>query len=101
MAKWVLGALMAVCAALLMYAGRGLGFFYDEWIFVATRHQGTLDSFLQPHNEHFSLLPVTLYKLLFATVGLHPHWPYLLADVAVHLTCAWLLFSLLRSRVGD
>jgi hypothetical protein len=85
----------------MLYAGRGIGFFYDEWNWVLERREGTLDSYLKPHNEHFSLLPVIVYKALFATVGVDPHWPYRLPLVAVHLLTGALVYALARRRVGD
>jgi hypothetical protein len=97
----VLGALFAADLVLLLYAQRGLGFFYDEWNFVLNRHQGGVSTFLEPHNEHFSLIPVVVYKLLFATVGLDPHWPYLALLAFAHIGVAACVFSLARGSVGD
>jgi hypothetical protein len=101
LALWALGATMALSAAVLLYAGRRLGFFYDEWSFVIGRYQSGVSTFLDPHNEHLSLIPVAVYKVLFATVGLHPYWVYRAVLVAVHLSIAGLLFALARRRIGD
>lgn len=92
--------LMLLIGLLLMYAGRYLTFFYDEWTFVLTRRGGSIDTYLNPHNGHLSLFPVVVYKLLFATVGLRHYWPYRLVGVVLHLGCGWLLYVLARRRMG-
>jgi hypothetical protein len=97
----VLGAMMVISAALFLHAGRGTTFWFDEWNFVQDRHQWTLDAFLKPHNEHFSLIPVAVYKLLFVTVGLDDYRVYRAAGVLFHLACAGVLFAFARRRAGD
>ncbi len=85
---------------LLVYAGRHLTFFYDEWSFILTRRGGSLDSFLSPHNGHLVAIPVIVYKLLFATVGLRHYTPYRVIAVLLHLLCCALLYALVRPRIG-
>ncbi|MEJ7793895.1 MAG: hypothetical protein WKF65_18200 [Gaiellaceae bacterium] len=97
----VLGGLMVVCAALLLYAGRGFIFYYDEWAFVINRRGWTVDTFLFPHNEHISALPIAVYKLLFATAGLDHYWVYRVVLTAFHLVAVGLLYVLVRRRVGS
>jgi len=92
---------MAIAGAALMYVGGGLTFVNDEWAFIYTRREWTLDVFLQPHVEHLVLFPVGVYKALFATVGLTEHWVYRLTVVGAHLVCVALVFVLARRRVGD
>jgi hypothetical protein len=92
---------MAIAGAALIYFGGSLTFVYDEWAFIYTRREWTLDVFLQPHNEHLVLFPVGVYKALFATVGLTEHWVYRLTVVGAHLVCVALVFVLARRRVGD
>ena len=101
LAALVLGLLMAIAGAALMYVGGGLTFVNDEWAFIYTRREWTLDVFLQPHVEHLVLFPVGVYKALFATVGLTEHWVYRLTVVGAHLVCVALVFVLARRRVGD
>jgi hypothetical protein len=92
--------LLLAAGLLLMYAGRYLTFFYDEWTFIMTRRGGGIDTYLAPHNGHLSLFPVVVYKLLFATAGLRHYWPYRLAVTLLHLVCAALLYVLARRRMG-
>jgi len=96
-----LGFLMVIAAAALIYAGGGLTFVKDEWAFIYSRREWTLDVFLASHNGHLQLFPVGVFKVLFATVGLTEHWVYLLPVVGAHLVCVGLMFVLARRRVGD
>ena len=100
--RWTIAAVaFALLAAVgLMYMGRGIGFWYDEWSFLLTRRGWTADAFLQPHNEHIVVLPVLVYKLLFETVGLSSHWPYRMLPVILHAAIGVTVFLLARSRVG-
>jgi hypothetical protein len=95
-----LALLLAGAAALILYYGRHLSFFYDEWNFILLRRGDTVGTYLDPHNGHLSLFPIAVYKLLFAIVGLHHYWPYRAVLVALHLLCATLLYVLLRRRLG-
>ena len=74
---------------------RGLWFFGDEWDFLITRglrySPTNPESIWFPHNEHWSTLPVLLWRGLFSVFHLSSYWPYivpvLLAQVGVmHLT---------------
>jgi hypothetical protein len=80
---------------------RGTTFWADEWNWILTRRGGGIGTFLDPHNEHLSLVPVTIYKILFATVGLRHYWPYRGVLIALDLTCAFLVFCYARSRIGN
>lgn len=95
-------ALFSLLAAVLLYRkGFGTTFYYDEWNFLMNRREWTIDTFLKPHNEHLSLVPITVYKLLFVTVGIDAYWPYRVTLLALHLLCVALLFILVRRRVGN
>ncbi|MGI8730250.1 MAG: hypothetical protein ACR2LK_09725 [Solirubrobacteraceae bacterium] len=94
-----LACLALAAGAWIMYEGRGLIFFYDEWDWVLRRRDG-LDGLFRPHNGHFSLVPVLVFKALFATVGVEHYWVYRLAGVLAHLLCVGLLFALVRRHLG-
>jgi hypothetical protein len=93
-------ALAVAALAVLLYAGRGIGFYYDEWNFVLDRQGRSLDVLLKPHNEHISLVPVALYKLMFETVGLDQHWPYRALLGLLHVGCGLATYVLARRRIG-
>jgi hypothetical protein len=97
----VLGLLMLAAAVNLYRKGLGLTFNYDEWNWVMNRRGWSAATLLNPHNEHLSLIPVLIFKLLFATVGIDAYWPYRVVVIVAHLTCVALIFVLARRRLGD
>jgi hypothetical protein len=96
-----LGVLMLVGGVNLYRKGLGLTFNYDEWNWVMNRRGWSAGTLLEPHNEHLSLVPVLVFKLLFVTVGIDTYWPYRVAVILVHLLCVVLVFVLARRRLGD
>jgi hypothetical protein len=100
MATLGLGVLLALATAFLLHEMRGTTFWVDEWDWIQNRRGGDLDTFLRPHNEHLSVVPIALYKLLFATAGLDQHLPYRALVLVAHLACASLVFVYVRRSVG-
>lgn len=92
--------ILLAAGLLLVYAGRHLTFFYDEWNFILQRRGGGIGTYLDPHNGHLSLFPVLVYKALFATVGLRSYLPYRLVEILLHLGCGALLYVVARRRIG-
>ncbi len=88
-------------AVLLAYETRGTSFWADEWQWILTRRAGGAASFLDPHNQHLSLVPVAIYKVLFAIVGLRHYWPYRLILIAADVACALLVYIYVRRRLDD
>ena len=87
---------LAAAFAFWAWVDRNLWFFGDEWDFLVRRGLSypptSSRSIWFPHNEHWSTLPVLLWRGLYHFVHLSSYWPYLvpvlLAQVAVmHL--AW------------
>ena len=78
-----------------------MNFFYDEWDFVTAYRPGQSVSILFPHNEHWSTIPILIWKLLFAMFGLRNHVPYEAVALGGHVACVLLLFALIRRRSGD
>jgi hypothetical protein len=98
---WVaLACLVVLCGAFLYHETRGTAMWFDEWIWVVHRRGGSLATFLDPYNEHLSLVPIAIYKLLFATAGIRDYVPYRVMIIAAHLGCCVLLFIYARRRVG-
>lgn len=87
-------------AALVLYLTRGTTLWFDEWTWALERRGGSLGTFLEPHNGHFSLVPVVLYKLLFATAGLDHYLPYRVMIAAAHVLCVGLVFVYAARRIG-
>jgi hypothetical protein len=84
-----------------LIADRKLWFFGDDWEFMADRSltHNTLDSLFKPHNEHWSTIPVLIYRLNYSLFGANHFLPYLLPMLAAHVGCCVLLWWLLR-RAG-
>lgn len=92
--------LALVAFVTLLYLGRSMTFFGDEWEFIVKRQDLTLTTLLDPHNEHWSLFLVLVYKVLFSVVGLHSYLPYLAALLLVHVLAVTGLFVLMRRISG-
>lgn len=85
---------------LMLYLGRTLTFFNDEWLLINTRLEWNLDAFMAPHNGHWILAEALLWKPLLATVGLRSYLPYLLLELVAHLVTAAAIFWWLRREAG-
>jgi hypothetical protein len=99
--EWVaLGVLLLAGGLVLIRETRGTTFFADEWAWILDRRGPGLHTFLDPHNQHLSLIPVIVYKLLFATVGLRHYSPYRGVLIATHLLVVALIFVYAKTRAG-
>ena len=100
--RWrlALAALLLLDGALLVYMGRGLTFFFDEWDFVTHDFGGGIHSVLVAHVGNISVVPVLVYKALFHLVGLNHYPVYRIVLVALHLLCGTLVFALASKRIG-
>ena len=87
---------LPISFAILLYIDRGLWFFYDEWDFLAGQGTGgrPLNLFV-PHNEHWSTIPILVYRGLYAAVGIHTYIPYLVVMLLAHVILAHLLFRVM------
>ena len=100
-AAWFgLGALMVAMAVLVFHETRDTNFWVDEWSWALERRTGGIGTFLEPHNQHLSIVPLAIYRVLFATVGLDDYTAYRLIAIAGHMAVAALLFAYARRRVG-
>lgn len=83
---------------LLLYSGRSLTFWFDEWRSIA--FQGTVVDLFRPVNEHWQTFPLILYRSTFELVGLHSYLPYLAQVILLHLVAVAGAYVLMRRRVG-
>ncbi|HEY3673527.1 MAG TPA: hypothetical protein VGN51_21505 [Acidimicrobiia bacterium] len=94
----VLHALSLVVAlVVLLWIDRHQWFSGDEWDFLVRRgvvghHELGL---FEPHNEHWSTLPILLYRALFSVFGVRTYFPYVLVLVVAHLVVAHLLWRIM------
>jgi hypothetical protein len=94
-------AMLGVAGGALMWFNRNQWFFGDEWDFIAQRGFSNADfGLFEAHNEHWSTLPILVYRLLLNVVGLHHYWPYVAIVVLLHLCVTHLLWrQLVAMRV--
>ncbi len=106
MADWIRGpraALIAFCVWLivsgvaLLLIGRGLWATADDWMLTGPRSWSDPASLLRDHNQHFSLVPVVIYKSMFHVLGFTEYWPYRVVGVAIHLALVVLLRVFMRT----
>jgi len=97
----VFAAVEACALQFLVVIGRPIWFAADEWDWVASRTAWNLGDLFKPHNEHWSTLPILVYRLLWWLFGLRTHLPYLLVAIVLHLTVAALLRVVMRRASVD
>jgi hypothetical protein len=96
----LLGVALAASAALLLVLGSDLTYFQDSWAFLVERQGSSAGDFLEPHNEHISVLAVAVTKLLTALFGMESDFPERVVLTAMLAATAGLLFVYVRRRVG-
>ena len=94
-------AVEVAAGVLWLVLGRRQWFIADEWDFLADRDGGDLGDLLRPHNEHWSTIPILVYRALWNVAGLRSYVPYLLPVIAAHLTAAALLRVVMRRSGVD
>ncbi len=92
------GVEVAAFVLFLVY-GHSQWFFLDDFDFLADRELRDIDDLLRPHNEHWSTLPIIVYRVLWQGFGLRTYVPYQLVAIVLHLTVAALLRVVMR-RAG-
>jgi hypothetical protein len=100
--RWVWIVFLAVAIAsipLLLRLGHDRWFQYDDWDFLASRDAGSLHDLFEAHGQHWSTLPILVYRAEWYLFGLHSYWPYQLACVLSHLVVAGLVLTVMR-RAG-
>jgi hypothetical protein len=99
---WVIVALAGLASVgLLVYTARKFDFYYDEWDWVDRAAHWTPSDYFVPHNEHWSTVPMLVYKVLLSTVGMRSHLPFVAAMAVTHALGGMVLFAVLRKRGGD
>jgi hypothetical protein len=93
--------MIAAAAVFLYVQTRGTTLWQDEWVWALYRRGDSAATFLDPHNQHLSLIPLAVYRLLFATAGLGDYRPYRIVVIGAHASCVVLLYVYARRRVGD
>jgi hypothetical protein len=75
------------------YLDRNLWFFGDEWDFLTRRGlHGAYFSLWAPHNEHWSVLPILLWRAIYSLEHLSSYWPYLIPLLLAHVAVVHLVW---------
>ncbi|MFN2517692.1 MAG: hypothetical protein ABR604_01430 [Jatrophihabitantaceae bacterium] len=92
---------LIVATVFFVRQARRLWFFADDWEFLLNRRlsNDTLDTLFRPHNEHWSTVPILVFRTLFTSFGVRHYLPYALVVIAAHIGVCVLLWLLLR-RAG-
>lgn len=98
---FVFGAMVVASTVLMFHFRDRLGFMLDDWAFVIYRNGGGIDDYLDPHNEHISVLPILIYKAFLAVFGMTSAIPLHIASVLVFLVSVVILLIYLRPLVGE
>ena len=99
---WICWVVIALVALVILERLRApTTFFFDEWAFVFDRRSGGLDSLLEGHNGHLSILPVIAYRIGFWLFGLDHYRPFRVGGLLVHVAVATLVFRYVRLRLGQ
>jgi hypothetical protein len=91
----VVGVAVVAAVVLLLWLGRGLTFFADEWAVMADRTI-SLESFIEPFNEHWLGVMIIVYRLMLETLGLGSYMPYLALLIAFHVIVVLEVYALAR-----
>jgi hypothetical protein len=86
----------------LLWLNRRLWFFGDDWDFITDRGlTNARYKLFYPHNEHWSTLPILLWRALFVIDGAHHYWVYLLPTLLAHAAVGHVMWRVaLRAGVG-
>jgi hypothetical protein len=95
-------ALAVLASGLLLYhLTRGSSFWGDDWLWITTRRAKTVGTFLSPYNGHLSVLPLVIYRMMFAAFGIDSYAPYRALVIVLSLIVGLLVFEYARHRVGQ
>ena len=100
LASVLLGLAVVASGVLLYHLTRGTSFWGDDWAWITTRRANTVGTFLSPYDGHLSVLPVVVYRLMFAVFGIDSYAPYRVLVVGFSLIVGLLAFAYARPRVG-
>lgn len=102
-AGWVpwagFAALALVATALILYLTRGTTLWFDDWVWALYRRSGA-HSLLASYAGHFSIVPVLIYRALYATTGIGSYLPFRVLIAFGNVLCGLVVFSYARRRVG-
>jgi hypothetical protein len=97
----ILLAASVLMLGVLLFVGRWLLFWRDEWDFIFHLPDPTPRALLTPYLDTFVAVPVLVYDALLAVFGLRTYLPYLAVAWAAHLVAVALLYRIVTRRSGS
>lgn len=90
--------LVVVGSVFLLTQARHLWFLGDDWNFLLERDltRNPVDDLMRPHNEHWSTVPVLIFRAMFTVFGLEHYLAFALLPIVAHGLVCVLLFLLLQ-----
>ncbi len=105
LAETVHWATLAAAFGFWAWLDRKLWFFGDEWDFLVRRGlsypPSSSRSIWFPHNEHWSTLPILLWRGLYSVFHLGSYWPYLVPVLLAQVGVMHLAWRLSRRNGAD
>jgi hypothetical protein len=86
---------LAAAAVLIALLNLHSWFWGDEWDLIRRSLHPSARLLFEPHNGHWSTIPLLLWMPLISTVGLHSYWPYLLPLILAHLALAHVIWRVM------
>ena len=92
---------LLVVATIVCYfvKANGLGFFSDDWLLA--QRGGSIGDYFQPYNDSLNVVPIAIYRSLYALFGFHTVVPLRLVGVVSGAAVAVAMFLVVRARVGS
>jgi len=84
---------------LLLVWGRHGWFTQDDWDFLSARTAGNVADLFRAHFQHWTTLPVLVYRLMWVLFGMRSYTPYQAIVVTSHLVAVALVLLVMR-RAG-
>jgi hypothetical protein len=90
--------IVVVGSVFLLVQARYLWFLGDDWNFLLERDltRNPVDDLMRPHNEHWSTVPVVIFRAMFTVFGLQNYLAFASLPVVAHGLVCVLLFLLLQ-----
>ena len=97
----LLGVALFLAAVVTLVLTKDTTFAADNWAFLMTRRDPSVETLLNPHNEHIVLIPALIDQGLLRVFGMDSARPEQVLLIAFLLTTAALLYVYVKRRVGS
>jgi hypothetical protein len=97
---FVLGAVLLFAVVLIVWAGRGIGFFGDQWGWIHGATRPSLNWVLGDDNGHLVATTNLTFWLLLRLFGIAGVAAFRAVAIGLHLLVVGALFVLVRRRLG-